>query len=173
MCTTVLQLRNLGLWIGLAGPLFVRQPLALAVAINADEIVRCRRVDAALLGHLRQHFAIGLAIVPPHDRAQRGIGLHRRGVDADPLALDQALLGHMLQHPAEHLLVDLMGEAARPSSTTTSDREPSPGSPAAGNRAATSNPNTAKRCPVRWRSPQNNQPCASGTSPPAPPTARP
>jgi hypothetical protein len=59
-------------------------------------LVRRRRVDTALLGHLRQHFVIGSAIVPAHDRAQRGIGLHRRGIDADPLALDQALLGHKL-----------------------------------------------------------------------------
>ena len=101
-----------GLRIGLAGPLLVRQLLALAVAVEANQIVRRRRLDAALLGHLRQHFAIGPAIVPAHDRAQRGIGLHRRGVDADPLALDQALLGHELQHPAEHRLVDLMRKPA-------------------------------------------------------------
>src|SRR6202011_1429718 len=65
------------------------------------------------------------------------------------------------------------GEAARASSTTTSDRAPAPGSPAAENRAATSSPNTAKRCPVRWRSPQNNQPCACGSNAPAAATARP
>ena len=77
MRATVLQLGDLGLWIGLAGPLLVRQLLAFAGAVDADEIVRIRRLDAALLGHLLQHFAIGPAIVPAHDGAQRGIGLHR------------------------------------------------------------------------------------------------
>src|ERR1044071_805417 len=48
-----------------------------------------------------------------------------------------------------------------------SDREPSPGSPAAENRAATSNPNSATRSHARWRSPQSNRPCACGNSAPA------
>ena len=43
--------------------------------------------------------------VPPADRAHRGVGLHGRGIDPDPLALDQAVLGQPLQHPGEHLLV--------------------------------------------------------------------
>ena len=37
---------------------------ALADAIRADEIVGPSRVDAALLGHPRQHLAIGRAGVP-------------------------------------------------------------------------------------------------------------
>src|SRR4051812_44081289 len=36
--------------------------------------------------------------------------LHRRRVDANPLALDQTLLGDELQHPAEDRLVDLTRE---------------------------------------------------------------
>jgi hypothetical protein len=48
----------------------------------------------ALLRHPRQHRAIALARVAPHDRAQRGVGLHRRAVDADLLAVHQAALGH-------------------------------------------------------------------------------
>src|SRR5208283_1677681 len=50
---------------------------------------------------------------------------------------------------------------------------PSPGSPAAENRAATSNPNSARRCRARWRSPQNSRPCASGSNDPAAPTVLP
>src|SRR4051812_2109786 len=61
---TVLQLGDLGLWIGPADPLLVRQLLTLAGPVNTDEILRTRRLDAALLGHLRQHFAVGPAIVP-------------------------------------------------------------------------------------------------------------
>src|SRR5205814_5266575 len=60
---TVLQLGDLGLWIGPADPLLVRQLLTLAGPGNTYEIVRTRRLNAALLGHLRQHFAVGPAIV--------------------------------------------------------------------------------------------------------------
>ena len=55
--------------------------------------------------------AVALAAVAPHDRAQRGVGLHRRAVDADPLALDQAALGQALQHPGEDLVVHLERQA--------------------------------------------------------------
>src|SRR6266851_9173901 len=65
------------------------------------------------------------------------------------------------------------GEAARASLTATNDREPPRGSPAAENRAATSNPNTARQCLARWRSPRNSQPCACGSNAPAATTARP
>ena len=47
---TVLQLGDLGLWIGPADPLLVRQLLTLAGPVNTDEIVRTRRLDAALPG---------------------------------------------------------------------------------------------------------------------------
>jgi hypothetical protein len=47
-------------------------------------------------------------VVAPHDRAQRGVGLHRRAVDPDPLALQKTMLSHELQHEAEHLLVRLV-----------------------------------------------------------------
>ena len=42
------------------------------------------------LRHPRQHRSVAVAAVPPHDCAQRGVGLHHRAVDADPLALHQA-----------------------------------------------------------------------------------
>jgi hypothetical protein len=44
---TVLQLGDLGIRIGLAGPLVVRQLLALAGAVDANKIVRTRRLDAS------------------------------------------------------------------------------------------------------------------------------
>ena len=65
-------------------------------ALGGDR--RSKRIEAcgeavlsalALFRHPRQHRAIALAAVAPHDR-----------VDADPLALHQAALGHELQHPA-------------------------------------------------------------------------
>ena len=49
-----------------------------------DEVPR--RVDPALFGHPRQHLAVAFAVVAPHDRAQRRIGLHRRAVDASVAA---------------------------------------------------------------------------------------
>ena len=43
--------------------------------------------------------------------AEQGLVKGKRiGVDAEPLALDQTLLGHELQYPAKHRLVDLMGK---------------------------------------------------------------
>ncbi|MGA7385811.1 MAG: hypothetical protein WBW81_14295 [Methylocella sp.] len=52
-------------------------------ATRADEIVRPSHVDAALLGHPRQHRARGRAGSPAHDRAEAllwvapGPGQHR------------------------------------------------------------------------------------------------
>src|SRR3954471_4228647 len=63
--------------------------------------------------------------------------------------------------------------ALGPSSTTTSDRVSSPGSPAAENRAATSNPNSARRYRARWRSPRSSRPDACENSAPAATTASP
>ena len=108
MRRSVLHLGDPGVTVGRALPVGVRQRLALALPVEARQVLGARRVDAALFRHPRQHRAIALAAVAPHDRAQRGVGLHRRAVDADPLALHQAALGHELQHPAEHRLVRLV-----------------------------------------------------------------
>ena len=109
MRRSVLHLGDPGVTVGRALPVGVRQRLALALpVVEARQVLGARRVDAALFRHPRQHRAIALAAVAPHDRAQRGVGLHRRAVDADPLALHQAALGHELQHPAEHRLVRLV-----------------------------------------------------------------
>ena len=51
--------------------------------------------------------AVALAGVAPPDRAHRRVRRHGRGIDPDPLALDQPALGQLLQHPGEHLLVHL------------------------------------------------------------------
>ena len=108
----VLQLGDLGLGIGRRGPLRVRQPLALPLAVEPDQVLGRRRRDPALGGQTPEHLAVALAVVAPHDRAQGGVGLHGRGVDADALALDQAVLGQPLQHPGEDGLVHLQRQAA-------------------------------------------------------------
>src|SRR5208283_5143547 len=56
---------------GLARPIVVRQLLAFALAVEPDQVVDRRRLDAALIGHPRQHLAIGLATVAAHNRPQR------------------------------------------------------------------------------------------------------
>jgi hypothetical protein len=89
----VLHPGDFRLGVGRALPIRVRQRLALALAVEARQVLGVRRVDPALFRHPRQHLAIALAVVAPHDRAQRGVGLHRRAVDADSLALHQAVLG--------------------------------------------------------------------------------
>ena len=109
----VLHPRDLRIRIGRARPILVREFLALPLAIQPDQVVDRRRLDAALLGHLRQHLAIGLAAVAPHDRPQGSVGFHRRAVDADPLALHQTALGNERQNPAENLFVDLVRQRER------------------------------------------------------------
>src|SRR5271166_1590964 len=104
----ILHPGDLRLGVGRALPVRVRQRLALALAVEARQILGAGRVDPALFRHPRQHLAIALAVVAPHDRAQRRVGLHRRAVDPDPLALHQTALGDQLQDPAEHLLVRLV-----------------------------------------------------------------
>ena len=108
----VLHLGDLRLRIALAHPVRVGQLLALTGAIDANEIVGRRRLDPALLGHSLQHLPIGLACLPADDRPEGGIGLHRRGVDADPLALHQTVLGDARQHPAEHSLMNFVRQSA-------------------------------------------------------------
>ena len=61
--------------------------------------------------HAGEHLAVALAAAAPDDGAQRRVGLHRRGVDADALALHQATLGQTLQHPGEDCVVQLERQA--------------------------------------------------------------
>jgi hypothetical protein len=84
----------------------------LAIAIQADQDRGRRRLDATLAGHTCQHLAIAFAAVAPNDRAQRRVGFHRRGIDADSLALDQAMRGQTSEYPGEDLVVDLERQAA-------------------------------------------------------------
>ncbi len=108
----VLHPGDLRIGIGRALPVRVRKLLALALAIEPDKVLRRRRINAAFLGHPRQHLAIGLAIVAAHDRAQRRIGLHGRTVHADPLGLHEIMAGDERQNPAEDLVVHLVRQTA-------------------------------------------------------------
>ena len=98
--------------IDLARPVLIREFLALALTIEPNEVVDRWRLDAALLSHARQHLAIGLATVATHDGSQRGVGLHRRTVDADPIAFHQTVLGDERQNPAEDVVMHLVRQAA-------------------------------------------------------------
>ena len=111
MRRAILHLGDFGVRIGLTRPILVREFLALAGTVEPDEIIDRRRLDATLLGHARQHLTIGRAIVAAHDRPHRSVGLHRRTVDADPLAFHQATLGDDLQDEFEHFLMNFMRQA--------------------------------------------------------------
>ena len=95
------------LGIGRRRPVGVRQGLVLAGAVEADQILGTRRLDAALAGQTPQHLLVILAGIPPHQAAQRGIGLLGRGIDADPLGAYQIVLVRDLEQKAEHGVVDL------------------------------------------------------------------
>ena len=95
------------LGIGRGCPVSVRQGLALAGAVEADQILGTRRLDAAFPGQTPQHLLVILAAVPADQAAQRGIGLLGRGVNADPLALHQSVLVRDLEKQAEHGVMDL------------------------------------------------------------------
>ena len=112
MRRAVLHLGDLRIGIGFARPILVRELLALPLAVEPDKVIDRRRRYAALLSHPRQHLAIGLATVATHDGSQRGVGLHRRTVDADPLTLHQAALGDQVQNPAKDFFMRLMRQAA-------------------------------------------------------------
>ena len=51
---TILQLGDLGLWVRRREPVCVGQPLALALAIQPDQVVGRRGLDAAFLGQTLQ-----------------------------------------------------------------------------------------------------------------------
>jgi hypothetical protein len=115
MGAAVLQLGDPRLRVARRSPLGVGQPLALPLAVEPDQVLGRGRRDPALLREALQHLAVALAAVAAHDRPQGGVGLHGRGVDADPVALDQAVLGQALQHPGEDRLVHLQRQTrARP-----------------------------------------------------------
>jgi hypothetical protein len=112
MRRAVLHLGDLRFRIGLARPIFVRELLALSLAVKPDQVVDRRRLDPAFLRHPRQHLAIALAIVAAHDRPQRGVGLHRRAIDANALAFHQPALGDQHQDEREYLLMHFVRQAA-------------------------------------------------------------
>ena len=151
----------------------VGQPLALALAVQPDQVIGRRCRDAALLGQPLQHLPVAFAAVAADDRAQRRIGLHRRGVDADPVALDQAVLGQPLQHPGEDRLVHLERQARA--------RLAEPGM--VGHPLAQAQPQELPQATgcrrsaipgrARCRSPRSSRPDGSGSSGPAATTAGP
>jgi hypothetical protein len=96
----------------LAHPVGVGQRLALAFPVQANKVLGRGRLDAAFGGHAVQHVSIGLARVPAHDRPQRRVGLHGRGVHPDLIALHQTVLRNQRKHPAEDLFMDFMRKAA-------------------------------------------------------------
>ena len=107
MRAAIFHLGDPGIRIDRTLPVGVGQFLAFAIAVQPDQILGCRRLNAALAGHARQHLAIAFATIAPHDRAQRRVGFHRRGIDADPLTFDQAMPSQTFEHPGEHLIVDV------------------------------------------------------------------
>jgi hypothetical protein len=93
--------------IGWRRPVGVRQGLALAASVEADQVLGTWCLDTALLSQTAQHLLVILAGVPPHQAAQGGIGFLGRGVDADPLGAYQVVLVRDLEQKAEHGVVDL------------------------------------------------------------------
>ena len=65
------------------------------------------RIARTFLRQTLEHLAVAFTAVATHDRPQRRMGLHGRGIDADPVALDQPMLGQLLQNPGKRRLVDL------------------------------------------------------------------
>ena len=108
----VLHARDPRLGIGPRHPLLVRQPLARTLPVQADEVLRCRCLDPALLGHPLQHLPIARAGVAAHDLAQGRVGFQGRGIHADPFTPHQPAFGDQGQNPAEDALVHLMGQTA-------------------------------------------------------------
>jgi len=77
MRAAIFQLGDPGIRIGQTLPVGIGQLLALAMAIQADQVFGRRCLDAAVLGHPRQHLTIAFTGLAPNDRAQRRVGFHR------------------------------------------------------------------------------------------------
>jgi hypothetical protein len=100
----VFHLRDLRVRIVRMGPIVVRA-LLLPFPIDPRQVGAGWRLDARRLRELRQEILIALPGVAPHDAAQRRVGLQRRRVNADGLALHQSRIGESLQHPGEDRFV--------------------------------------------------------------------
>ena len=111
MRRSVLHLGDLGVGVGRALPVGVRQRLALALAVEARQVLGVG-VSIPLSCAIRVVCAIALAAVAPHDRAQRGVGLYRRA--STPIrSPSPGALGHELQHRAEHVSCASCGRRER------------------------------------------------------------
>ena len=108
----VLEARDPGVGIARAHPLGVADPLALTGPVELLELGCGRGRYAARLGHPGKHRAVALTAVAPLDRAHRRVRFHGRGIDADPLTLDQVALSQAPQHPGEHGVMNLQWQPA-------------------------------------------------------------
>src|SRR5450432_3108269 len=97
----VLHLRHPRILVRRTLPLLVRRAL-LALAIQPCQLFPRRRVDARGFRQPSQKLFVTLARVAPHDRAHCRVGFQRRGIDGDPLALQQPAISQYAQHPAEY-----------------------------------------------------------------------
>ena len=107
----VLELGDPRLGVGRGDPLRVGQALAFPFPVEPDRVLGRGRCDPALLGQPVEHRPVALAIIPPHDRPQGRVGLHRGRINPNPLAPDQAVLGQPLEHPGEDRLVHLQRQS--------------------------------------------------------------
>ena len=82
-------------------------PFLRALPIEPCQIGTAGRLDARRLRESRQKLLIRFARVASHDAPQRGIGLERRRVDADRLAVDEIRRRQHLQDPGKHRAVRL------------------------------------------------------------------
>lgn len=89
--------------------------LLRARPIEPRQIRPRRRLDARGLRQPRQKLLIRFPRVAPHDAPQGRVGLERRGIDPDRLALDEVSGCQDLQDPREHRAMGLqVDQTARP-----------------------------------------------------------
>jgi hypothetical protein len=69
-------------------PLVIR-PLLFSLPIHPRQVFPCGSRDTRLLCQPFQEILVALSVIPPYDRTHRRVGLQRRGINSDPLALHQ------------------------------------------------------------------------------------
>ncbi len=106
MRPTIFHLGNPCVRIMRIDPIFVAG-FVLPRTIEPRQVFPRRRFDPRFLGQPFQKFLVTLAIVSPHDRTHRRIGLQRGCVQPHSLALHQPLISQPFQDPEENLAVRL------------------------------------------------------------------
>ncbi len=95
-------------------PLLVA-PLLFPLAVQSRQIFPRGRLNPGLPGQPFQKLLVALAVVTPHNRAQRRIGFQGGGINANPLAFEQSPVGQQSQYPEEHFPVRVdVDQPARP-----------------------------------------------------------